>query len=133
MGAGSVIMGIGMTTVFVPQDLEFMGLTAVDLNAINPRLVPLIAHDRAGFGGGLVSCGMLLTLIVWKARITPALWQAFFVAGSVGFACALGVHFLISYIDLLHIAPAVLGAAIFTIGLTLTYTSSRAGRRRGGG
>jgi hypothetical protein len=44
----------GSTRVFVAEDLEFMGLTRGALDAINPRLVPLIAHDRAGFGGGLV-------------------------------------------------------------------------------
>jgi dihydroorotate dehydrogenase len=43
---------VGMTRVFVPQDLAFMGLSAERLRALSPTLVPLIAHDRAGFGGG---------------------------------------------------------------------------------
>src|SRR5690606_36725417 len=34
---GAIILPVGMTSVFVPQDLQYMGLTAADLHAINPR------------------------------------------------------------------------------------------------
>lgn len=47
---------VGMSCVFVPQDLSYMGLGVEELHALNPRLAPLIAHDRAGFGGA-VCCG----------------------------------------------------------------------------
>src|SRR5205809_1792185 len=47
VGAGTTIMTVGMTSVFVPTDLAFMGLSADELRQINPHLVPLIAHDRA--------------------------------------------------------------------------------------
>src|SRR5262249_55973511 len=49
--AGFTIQVIGMTEVFVPTDLTYMGMTHARLDSINPRLIPLIAHDRAGFGG----------------------------------------------------------------------------------
>src|SRR5690606_27676875 len=42
IGAGTTIMLVGMTTVFVPQDLDFMGMTYEQVEAVNPRLVPLI-------------------------------------------------------------------------------------------
>ena len=45
--AGGTIMVVGMTMVFVPQDLDYMGISAETLAAANPRLIPLIAHDRA--------------------------------------------------------------------------------------
>ena len=48
---GATIMVVGMTRVFVPHDLAYIGLGADALNALNPRLIPLIAHDCAGFGG----------------------------------------------------------------------------------
>lgn len=50
-------------------------------------LVPLIAHDRAGFGGGLLSCGLLVTAVVWKmpAPAPRALWQALAISGACGF------------------------------------------------
>ncbi len=92
--AGSVIIVLGSTVVFVPQDITYLGFSAAQLNAINPHLVPLIAHDRAGFGGGLAACGLTLFPIVWKARPTIALWQALLVGGVTGFGCAIGVPLL---------------------------------------
>jgi beta-carotene hydroxylase len=47
--AGAAILILGSTRVFVPQDLEFMQLEIAVLRAVNARLVPLIAHDRAGY------------------------------------------------------------------------------------
>jgi hypothetical protein len=116
-GAGSVIMLVGMTVVFVPEDVVYLGLSTAQLNAINSRLVPLIAHDRAGFGGGLVSCGLTVLLIVWKARLSIDLWQALLFAGVVGFGCAIGVHYPIGYVVASHLIPAWIGAAVYLIGM----------------
>jgi len=120
-GAGVVILGVGMTTVFVPQDLEYMGVPVEELHALNPRLVPLIAHDRAGFGGALLSSGMTATLCVWCGRPSRALWQVLALAGIAGFGPAIGVHFAIGYTDAVHLAPAVTGACLYLAGLILTY------------
>lgn len=38
---GLIVMTFGMTRVFVPQDLTFMGLARADLQGISPRLIPL--------------------------------------------------------------------------------------------
>ena len=46
LGAGVVISTVGATHVFVHEDLDFMGTTAEALAAANPRLIPLIWHDR---------------------------------------------------------------------------------------
>jgi hypothetical protein len=118
---GLTIMTIGMTSVFVPQDLAYMGLDAAELGAINERLVPLIAHDRAGFGGGVCTCGILMLSCVWCAAPSRNLWQALLVAGLAGFATAIGIHPIIGYTDLVHLAPAVLGAVVYAIGLFLCY------------
>lgn len=118
---GLTIMIVGMTSVFVPQDLRFMGMTAAELHAINPRLVPLIAHDRAGFGGGIFTCGVTVLFCVWCGKPSPSLWQVLALAGVVGFAAAIGVHPVVGYNDLIHLAPAMLGAFTFTAGLLLTY------------
>jgi hypothetical protein len=128
IGGGSVIMTVGMTAVFVPQDLEYLGMRAGDLYAINPKLIPLIAHDRAGFGGGLISSGILVLLIVWKARVTPALWQALLISGAAGFGCAIGVHYPIGYVDMTHLAPAWLGAVFFAVGLFFAYPARATSR-----
>lgn len=121
VAGGLVIMGVGMTSVFVPQDLAFLGLSPDDLRAINPRLVPLIAHDRAGFGGGLCATGVTVFLCAWCGRPSRGLWQALAAAGSVGFATAIGVHPLVGYVDATHLAPAVVAAGVFLAGLALTY------------
>lgn len=124
VGAGSTITAIGMTTVFVPQDLAFMNLTADHLHAINPRLVPLIAHDRAGFGGGLCSGGIALLAVVWCSPPSRSLWQLLALVGTFGFTCAILVHFMIGYTDVVHLFPAVAGAALYASGLALSYRAS---------
>lgn len=120
---GATILGIGMTCVFVPEDLKFMGLQVADLEAVNPRLVPLIAHDRAGFGGGIFTCGWLVTGCVWCGAPSRGLWQALALAGGVGFGCAIGVHFMVGYTDVFHLLPAAAGAAMHLAGLLLSRRS----------
>jgi len=122
-GAGVVILAIGMTAVFVTEDLEYLGVSVDELRLLNPRLVPLIAHDRAGFGGALVSCGLVTTSCVWYGRPSRSLWQVLLLAGIAGFGPAIGVHFWIGYADPIHLAPAVVGAALYSIGLALTFPS----------
>jgi hypothetical protein len=61
-------MVVGMTSVFVPQDLTYLGVTPEELHAESSRLIPLIAHDRAGFGGAIATCGVLVVLCVWYGR-----------------------------------------------------------------
>jgi hypothetical protein len=123
MGAGLTIAVVGMSSVFVPQDLAYMGLTVAELQSINDRLVPLIAHDRAGFGGGVCCCGVILFFCVWCGSPSPSLWRALALVGFIGFGTAIGVHPAIGYNDAIHLAPAVLGAVLFLTGLILTFKS----------
>jgi hypothetical protein len=110
-----------MTVVFVPQDLTFLGVPREELNALNRHLIPLIAHDRAGFGGALLSGGIALFLCVWCHELSRSLWQALALAGVAGFVPAIGVHPAIGYNDPVHLAPAVAGAVLYAAGLALTY------------
>ena len=111
--AGATIMVVGMTSVFVPQDLAYMQVTAETLRSISPRLVPVIAHDRAGFGGGLFSTGIILCFIARQARLTRSLVQIVALMGVVGFGAALGVHHVIGYTDVTHVMPAYAGLFLF--------------------
>ena len=108
-----------MTQVFVPQDLAFMGVTTEELHALNPRLVPLIAHDRAGFGGGLCSGGLAIMACVWCGARPGArgLWWALLGSGLVGFGCAIGIHPVVGYTSFVHLLPAYLGALAFLAGM----------------
>jgi hypothetical protein len=124
--AGLAITTVGMTSVFVPQDLEFMGTTRDAIKAINPHLVPLIAHDRAGFGGALVSFSVAMCGCVRYARASRALWQALTIAGLAGFGTAVGVHPVIGYTSVTHLGPAVVGGLVFAAGLALAALDSGA-------
>lgn len=117
---GCTIMTLGTTTVFVPQDLAFMNMTVDELRAVNPRLVPLIAHDRAGFGGGVFCCGVTLYFSLWCSPLSRHLWQATLITGLAGFSTAIFVHLPIGYTDVVHLTPAVLGAIMLTVGLAMT-------------
>jgi hypothetical protein len=118
---GMIIMSVGMTTVFVPQDLEFMGIEAAALETANQRLIPLIAHDRAGFGGGVCCCGLTMFCCVLCGTPSRSLWQSLVITGTAGFGTAIGVHFPIGYLSFSHLLPAYLGALMFVAGMVLTY------------
>jgi hypothetical protein len=121
IGAGLTILLVGMTSVFVPQDLTFMGLRVDDFATINPRLVPLIAHDRAGFGGGVAAIGVASFFTVWCGTPSRSLWQILGLTGAAGFGCAIGTHFQVGYTDFIHLLPAYGGAIIFVLGLIFSY------------
>lgn len=70
--AGGTIAIFGMTTVFVPSDLRFIGLDVSTLRGISPTLIPVISHDRAGFVGGLCSTGCLLLFMSTFAELNRA-------------------------------------------------------------
>jgi hypothetical protein len=130
--AGLEIFRIGVTDVFVAEDLAFMGVSAHPLHALNPRLVPLIAHDRAGFGGAVFTTGLTALGCLWYSRTTRALWETMLIAGTVSLAAAIGIHFVVGYVDPWHLAPAVAGAGSLLIGLALTFTAAYPRRHAAG-
>lgn len=123
LAGGTTISLLGATVVFVPQDLSFMDTLAHDLEQANARLVPVIAHDRAAFGGVLAANGIgVIGLAWWGFR--PAqrwLWWTFALAGLPGFLTAIGTHLPIGYLDMVHLAPAILGALLYVVALVVSY------------
>lgn len=122
LGAGVIISFIGVTSVFVPEDLAYMGIGAEALREAHPRLVPLIAHDRATFGGMLLASGWAFLLpALWGFRRGESwLWWTYLAAGPVGYICAIGVHFAVGYTDFHHLLPAFTGLSLFLLGLLLS-------------
>lgn len=120
VSGGSTIMTVGMTSVFVPTDIEFMGITPAGIQQINAHLVPLIAHDRAGFGGALVSCGLAMLIAVLYGWPSRNLWQALAVAGLAGFCTAIAVHPVIGYNNLFHLGPAIAGCCLYFFAMAIS-------------
>jgi MFS family permease len=129
--AGLVILYLGSTEVFVVEDLGFMGVTRQMLDDINPRLVPLIAHDRAGFGGGLATIGVLLTICAVYSRPSRSFHEAVAIAGVAGFGCALGTHYVEGYVNPIHLAPAFAGAVLFGVSIGCEIIGSRTRKSSG--
>lgn len=124
LGAGLTISVIGVTEVFVPQDLEFMGTTAEALSGAHARLVPLVAHDRATLGGMLLASAWLFLLpVLWGFRNGSAwLWWSLLVSGCAAYAAALGVHYGVGYLSLVHLLPVFGGLGLLLVGLGLSRT-----------
>ncbi|MCM3731567.1 dihydroorotate dehydrogenase [Fictibacillus nanhaiensis] len=123
LSAGIVISIIGMNGVFVPEDLSFFSLTPEQISAFNERLIPLIAHDRAGFGGALISEGFLLLLIaLWGYREgVKWIWWTLAIGGLPGFLTGVGTHFMIGYDNHFHLSPAYLLFVFYLVGLVYSY------------
>lgn len=121
--AGVVVAFVGASYVFVPQDLEFMGTTVAHLQAANPLLVPMIAHDRAGLGGALMSIGVgVLFTTVWGFRPGARwIWWTLVGSGIPGFVAALGVHFAVGYLNFSHLFPGFVALFIYLLGLALAF------------
>jgi dihydroorotate dehydrogenase len=123
MLAGMTIAGYGAITVFVPQDLNFMGISRAALEQANARLLPLVAHDRSGFGGALWSDGLaVLTSSLWGfERGARWVWRMLLLSGSTGFVSTLAVHFAVGYVDIAHLLPAYIGFVMFVFGLVFSH------------
>lgn len=121
---GGVISLIGMGVVFVPEDLLFLCTTSEELARQNDRLLSLIAHDRAGFGGALLSLGLgVLLLSLWGFRQGERwIWWTLALAGMSGLATAFGVHFAIGYTNAWHLLPPFIVLLLYLIGLKHSYS-----------
>ncbi|RIX49398.1 hypothetical protein D3P08_22895 [Paenibacillus nanensis] len=120
---GLAIAGVGITNVFVKADLAFLGTTPEALDQANPRLIALIAHDRAGFGGALL-CDAIAILIIALWGIGEGkrwLWWTLLIGGAPGFYGGLSVHYHIGYIDFMHLLPAFVAVFLYLAGLILLY------------
>jgi dihydroorotate dehydrogenase len=119
--AGVVISSFGVTTVFVHDDLEFMQTTRAALVEANARLVPLVAHDRASFGGMLMSTGVsvfLASLWGWQ-RGRRWLWWALTGSGTIAYVTTITVHWSVGYTSLRHLLPPYGGLLLLWLAMLL--------------
>lgn len=120
--AGVTISCFGMTTVFVAQDLEFMNTTREALVQLNPRLVPVVAHDRASFGGMLMATGVVVLLSAlwgWR-RGRRWLWWSLTATGTVAYTTTILIHWWVGYTSLVHLLPAYGGLLLLWLAMLLS-------------
>ncbi|MER5717522.1 hypothetical protein [Streptomyces sp. NPDC002132] len=120
---GAVISLVGLTGVFVPTDLAYLGTSRQMLETVNPRLVPFIAHDRAGFGGALMAAAVAIILLSawgWRRGEAWVFWTLA-VAAATGFLPTVVVHVAIHYNDFIHLAPVCIGITMTGTGLLLAH------------
>ena len=87
----------------------------------------LVAHDRAGFGGGLASAGIALLLVALRGirRGDHRLWWTLAAAGLPGFAATLVEHADVGYTNFMHLAPVLLAATLYTGALVCLWPYMR--------
>ena len=120
--AGLTILTFGVTEVFVPQDIEFLGMDAGQLAQFDLQLKALIAHDRATFGGMLVSAGIALLLTtLWGFRRGDAwLWWTYLLVMLEPYLLTLWIHRSIGYWNQFHLLPVYIGIVLLVCGLALS-------------
>lgn len=122
IAAGVTITTVGVTRVFVFSDLQFLQTTATAIGTANAHLMPLIAHDRAGFGGALASDGVaLLLLSLWGFRRGERwVWWTLLCAGLIGLAGGVYAHIAVGYLEFGHLLPLAASGIVFVAGLVLS-------------
>jgi dihydroorotate dehydrogenase len=120
---GIVISIIGISTVFVETDLHYLSMGHDALHSFNERLIPVIAHDRAGFGTALLSVGLLVLMVsLWGFHQGKRwVWWTLFLGGIPAFTSGIGVHFAIGYKNFIHLLPAYFALVLYILGLITTY------------
>ena len=112
-------------------------MTPDALRSISDRIIPFVAHDRAGFGGALLAQGLaLLGLCLWGIRPGRSwVWWTLLAAAVAGFAPTIAIHVAVGYTHLAHLAPVYFAALLTAAALALTGTvpapSGPRGRRIG--
>lgn len=65
-------------------------------------------------GGGLCSIGCLLIFLAGCAELNRSFVEIVGLMGCAGFG-AIGVHFVVGYVDFLHLLPAFIGFFLFAV------------------
>jgi dihydroorotate dehydrogenase len=120
---GIVISTIGVSRVFVSTDLNFLCMSPQMLESISSNLIPVIAHDRAGFGSALVSVGLLILMLsLWGFRKGERwIWNTLALGALPAFSAGIGTHLYIGYTTFIHLLPVYFLVILYLLGLGLSY------------
>ncbi|CAG9622172.1 Dihydroorotate dehydrogenase (quinone) [Sutcliffiella rhizosphaerae] len=120
---GIIISIIGVSSVFVQTDLQYICMPPEMLESFNANLIPVLAHDRAGFGSALLSVGLLVLMLgLWRYQQGNRwVWWTYLIGGIPAFFAGVYIHFAIGYTTFIHLAPAYFALVLYVTGLLLTY------------
>lgn len=120
---GIVISIIGVTKVFITTDLSYLCMSPQMIKNISSHLIPVIAHDRAGFGSALVCVGLLvLMLSLWGFRKGEHwIWNTLAIGALPAFSAGIGTHVYIGYTTFTHLLPLYFLIILYFVGLILSY------------
>jgi dihydroorotate dehydrogenase len=123
VAGGIVISTIGVSKVFVSTDLSFLCMSPQMLESISQNLIPVIAHDRAGFGSALISVGLLVLMIsLWGFRKGESwVWNTLATGALPAFIAGIGTHLFIGYTTFIHLLPVYFLVIVYLLGLVLSY------------
>ncbi|MGP4062288.1 dihydroorotate dehydrogenase [Halobacillus sp. H74] len=121
---GIIISVIGVSSVFIPTDIQYLCMPPEMIQAFNERLIPVVAHDRAGFGSALISVGSLVLMAaLWGFHEGKRwLWWMFLIGGIPAFAAGIFVHIMIGYTTFTHLLPAYIALGLYGSGLILSFS-----------
>jgi dihydroorotate dehydrogenase len=87
IAGGALAMILASTRIVLPYDESLCGMTRDQLIALNPRLLPFMAHDRVSLSGTMLSIGILYAALGWCAIRRGAHWAqvAVVVSAIAGF------------------------------------------------
>jgi len=119
---GIIALYFAFTTIILPYDELFIGLTRADLLQINPRILSFMSHDRMALAGTMISGGILYIQLARHGMKRDLHWAkiAFHSAAIIGF---LGILLFIGYgyFDWLH-------GLFWLILLPIYYASYKEGK-----
>lgn len=123
VASGISILMIASSVVFVPQDTAFLGLDSAQISTVSDSLVPIMAHDRAGFGGGMLAIGILFAATAWNGLYANArgAWRALAISGFIFYTPTLAIHLAIEYTSFIHLLPVYGGLTFLSIALFMLW------------
>lgn len=115
LGIGMIVGGIlawiiAKTTVLLPYDLDFLGMTASEIHLVNHRILHFMSHDRITLAGTMISIGILYYQLAKYGLKHNQHWAktALMTSGIFGFS-SFFLYLGYGYFDPLHaLAAAVL-------------------------
>jgi len=116
--SGCFAIFVSLTRFFLPHDLLHIGFGADELALLNPKLVDFMFHNRAAWGGSLISLGILWLWLV-HFPLSQGRYEAWCILrlfGIVGFStflCFVGY----GYFDLWHGVATLALLPFFIIGI----------------